>query len=36
MTVVGAKGNNAVVTTVRSAKQAIFINCISFTNCIST
>lgn len=26
MTVVGAKGNNAVVATDRSAKQAIFIN----------
>ena len=36
MTAVGAKGNNAVVATDRSAKQAIFINCISFTNCIST
>ena len=36
MSVVGAKGNNAVVATDRSAKQAIFINCISFTNCIST
>ena len=36
MTVVGAKGNNAVVATDRSAKQAIFINCISFTTCIST
>ena len=36
MTVVGAKGNNAVVATDRSAKQATFINCISFTNCIST
>ena len=36
MTVVGAKGNNAVVAIDRSAKQAIFINCISFTNCIST